>query len=253
MNREMKSLAGEDDPLSPDLEELLALTAHELHEPLRKIAAFSDLLKQRAGQPLDDEGLDYVQRIERASERMRSTLTRVIAFARVPRGLPFVTIDLGEAAAGAVEKLRESITAAGASVEIGPLPAVDGDPFQMQQLFEQLFDNAVKFRRPDVPLAVHVSAAATASDAGIHEIHVADNGEGFDDGYAERIFRPFERLHGRGQFSGAGLGLSICRKIARRHGGDVTAHGTPGEGAVFTLALPAPKSRPRAPRQERPA
>lgn len=248
MNRETKTLAGEDDPLAPELEELLALTAHELHEPLRKISAFGDLLKQRAGQSLDEESLDYLVRIERATERMRSTLARVITFARVPRGLPFVTIDLGEAAAGAVEKLREALAAAGATIDVGPLPAVDGDPFQMQQLFEQLFDNAIKFRRPDVPLAVRVDAAP--GEDGWHEIRIADNGEGFDDAYAERIFRPFERLHGRGQSAGPGLGLSICRKIARRHGGRLTAHGTPGEGAVFTLALPAPRAKARAARRD---
>jgi signal transduction histidine kinase len=238
MNREPKNLAGDADPTAPDLEELLALTAHELHEPLRKITAFGDLLRQRAGKSLDEESLDYLARIERATERMRSTLTRVITFARVPRGLPLVTIDLGEAAAGAVEKLRDALTNAGASVEIGDLPAASGDPFQMQQLFEQLFDNALKFRRDGVPLVVRVDAARDTAP-GWSEIRIADNGEGFDDAYAERIFRPFERLHGRGQHPGAGLGLSICQKIARRHGGHLEAHGAPGEGAVFKLLLPA--------------
>lgn len=250
MNREPKNLAGDDEPPAPDLEELLALTAHELHEPLRKISAFGDLLKQRAGRTLDEESLDYLARIERATERMRSTLTRVISFARVPRGLPFVTIDLREAATGAAEKLHDAVTAAGATIDVGPLPAASGDPFQMQQLFEQLFDNAIKFRRADVPLVVRVDAAPAPADPAFHEIRVADNGQGFDDVYAARIFRPFERLHGRGQFAGAGLGLSICQKIARRHGGDLVAHGVPGEGAVFTLRLPVANGRTRAPQGE---
>jgi signal transduction histidine kinase len=242
MDREPQNLAGDDDPLAMDLEELLALTAHELHEPLRKVSAFGELLKERSGRVLDEESLDYLARIERATERMRSTLARVIAFSRVPRGLPFVMIDLGEAAAGAVEKLREAITGAGGRVDIAELPSVMGDPFQMQQLFEQLFDNAVKFRREEVPLVVKVDAAA---GEGWHEIRVADNGEGFDPAYAERIFRPFERLHGRGQHAGAGLGLSICQKIARRHGGHVRASGVPGEGAVITVVLPVVKARSR--------
>lgn len=243
MDREPKHLAGDDEPAELDLEELLALTAHELHEPLRKISAFGALLEERSGSVLDEESRDYLARIERATERMRATLTRVIAFARVPRGLPFVAIDLGEAATGAIEKLRDAIAAAGASIEVGELPAVLGDPFQMQQLFEQLFDNALKFRREDAPLVVRVDAAPAGPDW--HEIRVADNGEGFAPEYAERIFRPFERLHGRGQYAGAGLGLSICRKIARRHGGDMRAHGVPGEGAVFTLVLPALKAKAR--------
>ena len=91
-----------------------------------------------------------------------------------------------------------------------------------------------------------VRVEAGAGTPGWHEIRVADNGEGFDPVYAERIFRPFERLHGRGQHVGAGLGLSICQKIARRHGGHVTAHGVPGEGAVLTLVLPAPKAKARS-------
>jgi signal transduction histidine kinase len=243
MNREPKNLAGDDDPLALDLEELLALTAHELHEPLRKISAFSHLLEERSGGALDEESHAYLARIERAAERMRSTLARVIAFARVPRGLPFVMIDLRESATGAIEKLRDVISAAGASIHVDELPAVLGDPFQMQQLFEQLLDNAVKFRREGVPLVVRIEAAQ--GEPGWHEIRVADNGEGFDPMYSERIFRPFERLHGRGQHDGAGLGLSICQKIARRHGGRLVAHGTPGEGAVLTLVLPAPKAKAR--------
>ncbi|MEZ4300678.1 MAG: ATP-binding protein [Polyangiaceae bacterium] len=244
MNREPKALVGDDDPLELDLEELLALTAHELHEPLRKISAFGEMLKDRAGPSMDAESLDYLERIERATGRMRTTLTRVIAFARVPRGLPFVTIDLGEVVAGAIEKQREPIAQAGARVEVGPLPSIDGDPFQMQLLFEQLLDNSVKFRREDVPLVVKIDAPGPPS--GWQEVRVADNGEGFDDTYAERIFRPFERLHGRGKFDGAGLGLSICQKIAQRHGGRVAARGTPGEGAVMTVTLPAAKARGRA-------
>lgn len=230
----------------PDLEELLALTAHELHEPLRKVSAFGNLLRERAGAALDAESLDYLARIERAADRMRTTLARVIAFARVPRGLPFVTIDLGEVVQGATEKLRDALAEAGATVNVGPLPPIEGDPFQMQQLFEQLLENAIRFRREDVALVVHVEAEAAPREGGHHAIVVSDNGQGFDDAYASRIFRPFERLHGRGKDSGAGLGLAICQKIAQRHGGVLEGRGVPGQGAVFTLIVPPARSRPRA-------
>ncbi len=247
MDRGRENLPGSEDevPRDLDLEELLALTAHELHEPLRKITAFGELLRQRAGAALDDESRDYLARIDRATERMRSTLMRVISFARVPRGLPFVTIDLGEVVVGAVDKVRDALDEAGAKVEIGALPPIEGDPFQMQQLFEQLLDNAIKFRRDEVPLLVRVDAEVASAEADRHAIRVEDNGQGFDDVYAHRIFRPFERLHGRGKHAGSGLGLAICQKIAERHGGTMEAHGAPGHGAVFTLFVPPARGRAR--------
>ncbi|MFO0590049.1 MAG: ATP-binding protein [Polyangiaceae bacterium] len=244
MERFLRSDGRDGDPLPPELEELLALTAHELHEPLRKIASYGEMLRAHAGASLDAESLDYVTRMERAAERMRATLNCVLSFARVPRGLPFVTIDLGEAATSAVEKLKDAIDAARADVRVThPLPATSGDPFQMQQLFEQLLDNAIKFRREGVPLVVRVEPIALPT--GERAVRVVDNGVGFDDQYAERIFRPFERLHGRGKYPGAGLGLAICRKIAERHGGTLTARGAPGEGAELTLTLPPARERPR--------
>lgn len=246
MDRERDKLAGGGEPVAPDLEELLALTAHELHEPLRKITAFGGMLRDRSGHALDAESLEYLARIERAAERMRTTLTRVIAFARVPRGFPFVTIDLDEVVLGAVEKLRDAIDESGATVSVGALPPIEGDPFQMQQLFEQLLDNCVKFRRDDAALVVRIDAEPAIEPDGHRTIRVADNGQGFDDVYAERIFRPFERLHGRGKHTGSGLGLAICQKIAERHGGSLSAHGAPGEGAVFKLIVPPPRTRLRA-------
>ena len=245
MQRGQRSDGWDGDPLPPELEELLALTAHELHEPLRKITAFGEMLRQHAGPALDAESLDYITRMDRAADRMRATLGSVIALARVPRGLPFVTIDLGEVVAGAIEKVKERIQLARARVVVADLPAICGDPFQMQQMFEQLLDNAIKFRRDDVAPVVQVDAAPADGDDGAHAIRVADNGIGFEDQYAERIFRPFERLHGRGRYPGAGLGLAICRKIAERHGGRLTANGTPGEGSVLTLVLPAVRPRAR--------
>lgn len=243
MNRGPRSEGRDADPLRAELEELLALTAHELHEPLRKIATFGQLLRDRSGEVLDAESLDYVTRMERAAVRMRSTLDCVIALARVPRGLPFVTIDLGEVVSSAIDKLRPHIDASRAAVHVADLPSIEGDPFQMQQLFEHLLDNAVKFHREGVAPVIHVDAI-TAPGGDKAEIRVADNGQGFDDVHAERIFLPFERLHGRGKYPGAGLGLAICRKIAERHGAELTARGAPGEGAIVTLTIRTRPPRP---------
>lgn len=246
MNRGPRSEGRETDPLRAELEELLALTAHELHEPLRKISTFGKLLRDRTGRSLDAESLDYVARMERAADRMRSTLDCVIALARVPRGLPFVTIDLGEVVTSAIDKMRQRIDESRAVVHVADLPSIEGDPFQMQQLFEQLLDNAVKFAREGAAPVIHIDAIAAPGAADTCEVRVSDNGQGFEDAHAERIFRPFERLHGRGKYPGAGLGLAICRKIAERHGAELTARGTPGEGAVLTLTIATRAPRPPA-------
>jgi light-regulated signal transduction histidine kinase (bacteriophytochrome) len=234
-----------DDPRSPELEEILALTAHELHEPLRKITAFGDLLRDRAGPLLDEESSDYLARMERAADRMRETLACVLAFARVPRGLPFVTIDLAEAVSAAVEKKKEALAQVAGVVQAGPLPPFEGDPFQMQTFFEQLLDNSIKFRKDGVPPRVRVEEAPPPAP-GLSAVAISDNGQGFDDAFAERIFRPFERLHPRGKYAGSGMGLAICKKIAERHGATLRAHGVPGEGATITLVFPASKGKPRA-------
>jgi signal transduction histidine kinase len=162
-----------------------------------------------------------------------------------------VTIDLGEVVAGAIDKLRGAIDAATAEVVVADLPAIEGDPFQMQQMFELLLDNAIKFRREGVPPLVRIDAAPVPGEDGAHAVRIADNGLGFEEQYGERIFRPFERLHGRGKYPGAGLGLAICRKIAERHGGHLTARGEPGEGSILTLVLPAARPRTRGPAPER--
>lgn len=242
MSRGTRAEGQEFDPLRAELEEILALTAHELHEPLRKITTFGHLLRDRASGALDDESLDYIARMERAADRMRSTLDGVIVFARVPRGLPFVTIDLGEVVISAVEKMRARLEETRGAVHVGRLPSIEGDPFQMQLFFEHLLDNAVKFAREGVPPVIHVDAVAL-EEGGVSDVRIADNGQGFEDIHAERIFRPFERLHGRGKYPGAGLGLAICRKIAERHGAQLTAHGEPGEGAVLTLTIATTKPR----------
>jgi signal transduction histidine kinase len=124
----------------------------------------------------------------------------------------------------------------GARVEIGELPAVAADPLQMRQLFQNLIGNALKFSRPGVPPHVRVSASLPGDGTAV--IRVADNGIGFDVKYLDRIFVPFERLHGRMEYEGTGMGLAICRKIAERHKGAITAESEPGEGTTFVVTLP---------------
>jgi light-regulated signal transduction histidine kinase (bacteriophytochrome) len=173
---------------------------------------------------------------------MSRLIDDLLSFSRVTtHARPFSRVDLAATARDVIEDLELQAAQAGGRVEVGPLPEVEADPVQMRQLFQNLVGNALKFRRPGVPPVGRV-AAAPAPDGWV--VTVADNGIGFEDRHAARIFQVFQRLHGRDEYDGTGVGLAICRKIVDRHGGTITARGRPGEGATFVVALPA---RPPAP------
>jgi signal transduction histidine kinase len=165
------------------------------------------------------------------------------------KGQRFTSVDLSAIVAEVLSDLEARVTQSGGTVDVGPLPTIEGDPLQMRQLFQNLIGNALKFNRPGVPPAVTVRAVPwlavpdgadpPAPHGAGYRITVADNGIGFEPEYAERVFEVFQRLHGRGEYEGTGIGLAICRKIAQRHGGDILARGQPGEGATFIIDLPA--------------
>jgi signal transduction histidine kinase len=133
------------------------------------------------------------------------------------------------------QDLEAQIGAAGADVRVTRLPLVDADPLQMRQLLQNLVSNAVKFRTGDRAPTVHIDGRIEDNCA---VVTVADDGIGFDERYADRVFRVFERLHGRDEYEGTGIGLALCRKIAERHGGSITASSTPGQGTTMTIRLP---------------
>ena len=138
-----------------------------------------------------------------------------------------------------ISDLEPRIASEGAKVRVGEMPAIEADPGQMHQLFLNLIANALKFRRAGTQPSISVEGSVEVGEAGaVARIAVADNGIGFEPRHAERIFGMFERLHGREEFDGTGVGLATCRKIAERHSGELTAWGEPDAGAVFTLILP---------------
>lgn len=220
-----------------DLEAFAAVAAHELQEPVRKLQMFGDLLKPGGGAtPAETE--EFVGRMQDAARRMGRLVQDILTLARARAGAgSFETVALSEAVAAAAEDAREALAREGGVLEVGPLPTVRGDPGQLQRLFANLLSNALKFRRPGVPPRIRVSASG--AKGGPVEVEVADNGIGFEDVHARRIFEPFQRLHRRTDYDGSGLGLAVCASIAARHGGSVRARGVPGEGAVFTVTLPA--------------
>jgi signal transduction histidine kinase len=225
-----------------ELEQFASVASHDLQEPLRKVQTFGDQLERRFADDLNDEARDYLHRMRNASARMSVLIDDLLRFSRVTtQAKPHVPVDLGRIARDVVADLEARIQESGGRVEIGALPMAQADPTQMRQLLQNLIANALKFHRPDVPPVVRLDTAP-ASEPGMVAVSVSDNGIGFEKTYEERIFRVFERLHPRDVYAGTGIGLALCRKIVERHGGSISGNGRPGEGATFTVVLPAGQS-----------
>lgn len=219
-----------------ELEDFAYVASHDLQEPLRKIQAFGDLLRSKHADALPEQAGDYIERMQSAARRMQVLINDLLSFSRVTtKAQPFARVDLRATAAEVIKDLEMRLQDSGGRIELGPMPVLEADPLQMRQLIQNLAANALKFHRPGVPPVVEISAEI---EAGRCQIVVSDNGIGFEEKYAERIFTLFERLHGRTKYEGTGIGLAICRKIAERHGGEIRAHGRPGEGATFVVTLP---------------
>lgn len=225
-----------------ELEQFAYVASHDLQEPLRKIQAFGDLLHSKHAAALPEEAKGYVRKMQTSAGRMSRLIDDLLAYSRVTTHTrPFTRVDLGTTVKDVLEDLELRTAKAGGRIEVGPLPVIDGDPGQLRQLFQNLIGNALKFHRRDVPPVVRVAAEPAA---GGWEVRVEDNGIGFEDRHRERIFQVFQRLHGRDEFDGTGVGLAICKKIAERHGGGIDARGRPGEGATFVVSFPAPPPDP---------
>lgn len=223
-----------------ELQDFASVASHDLQEPLRKISAFAGRLEQKYGHNLPPEAREYLDRMLNAVKRMQTLIEDLLTYSRVTtRAKPFESADLNTIVKEVLNDLEARILVSDGTVEVGRLPTIEADPTQMRQLFQNLIGNALKFRKPDVPPVVRISGELVDIEGRKWcQLVVSDNGIGFDNHYAERIFGVFERLHGRAEFEGTGMGLAIVRKIVNRHGGTVTAEGKPGEGATFTVLLP---------------
>lgn len=232
-----------------ELEEFAYVASHDLQEPLRKVMAFGDRLETKFGEALGEQGKDYLGRMSNATRRMQTLINDLLTYSRVTtKAQPFAPVDLSTVTQEVLSDLETRTTEVNGRVEVDQLPTVQADPLQMRQLFQNLIGNALKFSRPDEPPVVTVSSRPlngkdSLSSMGLDskealEITVQDNGIGFDAKYADRIFGTFQRLHGRGEYEGTGIGLSVCRKIVERHGGMIQAESEPNSGATFIITLP---------------
>jgi PAS domain S-box-containing protein len=231
-----------------ELQEFASVASHDLQEPLRKIQAFGDRLRVKCAPALGENGRDYLERMQDAARRMQILLHDLLTLSRVTStAQPFEKVDLRKVVQDVVSDLEVRIEQTGARIEIGRLPVIDADAGQMRQLLQNLISNALKFHAPEILPRVIVSAkvldnaeslAGSMPGEELVQIMVRDNGIGFDERYLDRIFQVFQRLHSRSEFEGTGIGLAVCRKIADRHGGMISAKSTEGQGATFIVTLP---------------
>ena len=230
-----------------ELQDFAYVASHDLQEPLRKVQAFSDRLRTKYADKLEGEGLDYLERMRSAANRMQMLIQDLLTFSRVStKAQPFIPVNLETITKEVLSDLEVKVEETGATIEYMDLPTIDADPMQMRQLMQNLIGNALKFRQKDTAPLIGIHALRVepngSGGSGYCQIYVRDNGIGFDEKYADKIFAVFQRLHGRTEYEGSGVGLAICRKIAERHNGTITAQSLPDGGSTFIVTLPLKQS-----------
>ncbi len=238
-----------------ELEEFAYVASHDMQEPLRKITTFSDKLSEKYKDLLAGDGAMYISRIIASAHNMRTLINDLLDFSRISKTRqPFEKVNLNSILRQAKTELELTIDETETTISSDVLPAVDAVSSQMKQLFVNIISNAIKFHKPGVPPVITIATDQLTDEKKIqneldtntiyHKISVTDNGIGFENEYAARIFQVFQRLHGKAEYPGSGIGLAICKKILEYHNGIIFAENVPGAGARFVFILPEhqPKS-----------
>jgi signal transduction histidine kinase len=235
-----------------NLQQFAYAASHDMQEPLRKIQSFGSRLLATYSEKLDDNGKYMLNRIQDASKRMSAMIDDLLAYSRLTtRESEFGEVSLGDIVGSVLADLEISIQEQRTDIIVGDLPVVWGNSPQLTQLVQNLISNAVKYRLPDQESIIRLSYGAVDEaeretlpkllpDHRYIRLEVSDNGIGFDEIYLDRIFQMFQRLHGRSEFSGSGIGLALCKKVVQNHHGHITARSQPGKGATFIVYLPLP-------------
>ena len=224
-----------------DLSQFAYIAAHDLQEPLRTVISFSQLVQRSAHGKLDADLTTKLNYVIWGAKRISQLVSDVVTYTNVLRTeLDVRRVDLNIVLESALSRRHEDIQRLQQRVTHDRLPAIEGDANLLARVFAHLLGNASKFRREDVDLRVHVSAVQRDGD---WIVAIEDNGQGFRQEYADRIFGIFKRLHGRDQYEGSGIGLAICQKIVERYGGTIAVQSAVGMGATFVFTLPAGTAR----------
>ncbi len=228
-----------------ELEQFAYTASHDLQEPLRKIQFFGERLKTNYSSLLDEKAREYIERINNAGIRMSNFIRDLLQYSRVTtKARPFETVDLNQIIKEVLSDLEIIINETKAEIKCEIIPAIDADPLQMKQLFQNIIGNAIKYHRPNVfPLIIIDYKIHDGEIGNFLAIIIQDNGIGFEEKYSEQIFGLFQRLHGRNEYAGTGIGLAICKKIVEKHGGTISAHGKENEGATFYINLPLKQNK----------
>lgn len=230
----------EADKAKADMEEFLLIASHDLQSPLRKIQKFHDFLDKADLESTLKDNKDMLDGIGRNAHEMEGLLQDLLTLSRISRkGDPFVELSLSDVLANVLGHYQPVIQEAGATVELGQLCTLEADSKQMETLFEALIDNALKFKGTELPV-IRIQSQIISSTC---EITVEDNGIGFDEVHLERIFKPFQRLHGVSKYPGSGMGLAKAKKIVERHKGTITAKSQLGVGSNIIVTLPLSHSK----------
>jgi signal transduction histidine kinase len=227
-----------------DLEQFAYSASHDLQEPLRKVTAFGSLLEKEAAAELTGDSPQYMASMLNATRRMQTLISDLLSYSRVTRRSdPFTPTDMDDVVQGVLSDLEIRIKETGATVDVGKLPTIEADATQMRQIMQNLIGNALKFQKDGVKPHIRIYAESPSPDGETTitpqcRLVVEDNGIGFEKKFVAHIFGVFQRLHSRQQYSGSGIGLAVCRRIAERHGGTIVAESELGEGTKFTVSLP---------------
>jgi signal transduction histidine kinase len=220
-----------------DLEDFAFIASHDLQEPLRKIHVFGDLLKQSSVEPLDSKNQKNMDRMLASTRRAQTYLNDLLSYSQIrSKSRPTAPVNLSKLVKDVLLHFSLAINKKQAQVETGALPTVIADQYMMRQLFQNLIGNALKFSKTGQPPKIKIYNRI--NNNAFFEIVIQDEGIGFNTSYLNAMVKPFKKLHGKDQYEGGGMGLTICMKVMRVHGGRLTANSKPGEGSQFIIHLP---------------
>lgn len=249
--RELEHINGELAKNNAELTSFTYIASHDLQEPLRKIQTFCDMILSNSNEQLSDKNLDYLQRVLKASKRMRNLISSLLNYSRMnATGMEFELADLNSILDDACNNVHEQIEESQTVFQREQLPVIPCVPLQINQLFTNLIMNSIKYKKEGTAPFIRISSRRVEpgeikpseillNETGYWKISVTDNGIGFEQKYADKIFELFQRLHSRVDYEGTGIGLSICKKVVQNHKGFIHATGKPGLGASFEIYLPA--------------